>query len=190
MEKASTPRVEVALAEREKVREMCANAAGHHYNVNHKSGSPCSGYCSGIIAKAIRQLDLTAPNGWEKTQQGEHDKRIRAEVLAAVSKHRLDMDEGLCACGWESKGETWAEHILSLQPAASDLEALLREAERREQERIVVRLGKLVVGETLGGIETSIKGILRRDELNQERLAIKRRKIMELEKARAEEKVK
>ena len=55
-------------------------------------------------------------------------KQARAEVLAAVSKHRLDMDEGLCACGWESKGETWAEHILALQPAAKDLEALLQEA--------------------------------------------------------------
>ncbi len=54
-------------------------------------------------------------------------KQGGAEVLAAVSKHWLDMDEGLCACGWESKGETWAEHILALQPAASSLEALLRE---------------------------------------------------------------
>ncbi len=50
------------------------------------------------------------------------EKKARAEVLAAVSKHRLDMDEGLCACGWESKGETWADHILQLQPAAHALE--------------------------------------------------------------------
>ncbi|KKL05757.1 hypothetical protein LCGC14_2602820, partial [marine sediment metagenome] len=59
----------------------------------------------GSESRIYRQKDVDAA-----------EKRGRAEMLAAVSKHHLDMGEGLCACGWKSKSETWAEHILSLQP--------------------------------------------------------------------------
>ncbi len=131
-------------------------------------------------------------------------REARSEVLAAVSKHRLDMDEGLCACGWESKGETWAEHILALQPAASDLEELLEQAHEaalpHAAEQLVKALtegGEFAVDSPLAKVKKRVEELLREeriDEAKQVRTALILgtlsleecdKRIAELEKARA-----